>query len=127
MKRIFIPTKNGSDWQGLRAKPKLHWKKGASAMTAAAAWEGAGSVLSQEIAIALNSWSDWCFFRDSYPHARCLKSAMLTTMRSIPEPIVGLVLDHGARGLIGGRIVPRRSCPFDAEELEKGMGYESDV
>ena len=33
MKRIFIPTETGSDWQGLLAKPKLHWKKGASAMT----------------------------------------------------------------------------------------------
>jgi len=37
LKRIFIPTKTGSDWQSLLAKPELHWKKGASAMTAAAA------------------------------------------------------------------------------------------
>jgi hypothetical protein len=58
MKRIFIPTKNGSDWQGLLAKRKLHWKKGASAMTAAAAWEDAGGALPQEITIALNSSSD---------------------------------------------------------------------
>jgi len=47
VKRIFIPTKAGSDWQSLLAKPKLHWKKGASAMTAAAAWEDAGRALSR--------------------------------------------------------------------------------
>ena len=58
MKRIFIPTKTGSDWQGLLAKPKLHWKKGASAMTAAAAWEDAGGALPEEIATALHSSSD---------------------------------------------------------------------
>jgi hypothetical protein len=58
MKRIFIPTKTGSDWQGLLAKPKLHWKKGASAMTAAAAWEDAGDSLPAEIVSALDSSSD---------------------------------------------------------------------
>jgi hypothetical protein len=58
VKRIFIPTKSGSDWQGLLAKPKLHWKKGASAMTAAAAWEDAGSTLPQEIASVLDSSND---------------------------------------------------------------------
>jgi hypothetical protein len=55
MKRVFIPTKTGSDWQGLLAKPKLHWKKGASAMTAAAAWEDAKDSLPDEIGIILNS------------------------------------------------------------------------
>jgi hypothetical protein len=53
VKRIFVPTKSGSDWQGLLAKPKLHWKKGASAMTTAAAWEDAGSVLPSEIVTVL--------------------------------------------------------------------------
>ena len=55
MKRIFVPTSSGSDWQRLLAKPKLHWKKGASAMTAAAAWEGAGGELPEEIETALDS------------------------------------------------------------------------
>jgi hypothetical protein len=55
MKRIFVPTKNGSDWQDLLAKPKLHWKKGASAMTAAAAWEDSGENLPTEITNELNS------------------------------------------------------------------------
>jgi len=58
VKRIFIPTKTGTDWQGLLAKPKLHWKKGASAMTAAAAWEDAGNALPKEIAATLNSSGD---------------------------------------------------------------------
>ena len=58
MKRIFVPTKSGCDWQGLLAKPKLHWKKGASAMTTAAAWEDAGSVLPSEIVTALQSSSE---------------------------------------------------------------------
>ncbi len=58
MKRIFIPTKTGSDWQSLLAKPELHWKKGASAMTAAAAWEDAGNDLPKEIATALASSND---------------------------------------------------------------------
>src|SRR5271155_4811485 len=58
MKRIFIPTKTGSDWQGLLAKPDLHWKKGASAMTAAAAWEDARDALPDEIEKLLNSSGD---------------------------------------------------------------------
>ena len=49
MKRIFIPTSNGSDWQRLLAKPNLHWKMGASAMTAAASWETAGNAFPPEI------------------------------------------------------------------------------
>jgi hypothetical protein len=55
VKRIFIPTVNGSDWQRLLAQPKLQWKKGASAMTAAAAWEDAGDGLPKEIATTLQS------------------------------------------------------------------------
>jgi len=55
MKRIFVPTRSGSDWQRLLAKPKLHWKKGASAMTAAAAWEAAADRLPMEIAALLSS------------------------------------------------------------------------
>ncbi len=51
MKRIFIPTKTGSDWQRLLAKSTLHWKKGKSAMTAAAAWENAGDSLPSEITL----------------------------------------------------------------------------
>ena len=59
MKRIFVPTQNGSDWQRLLAKPELHWKKGYSAMTAAAAWEGApDGKLPNEIAETLNSSGD---------------------------------------------------------------------
>jgi hypothetical protein len=54
MKRIFVPTRDGADWQPLLAKPKLHWKKGASAMTAAAAWEDAGSELPPEISLLLS-------------------------------------------------------------------------
>ena len=55
MKRIFVPTRNGSDWQRLLAKPKLHWKQGASAMTAAASWEGAAGELPREISKLLTS------------------------------------------------------------------------
>ena len=58
MKRIFVPTRNGTDWQRLLAKPKLHWKKGASAMTAAAAWEDAGDSLPEEISRLLSSASE---------------------------------------------------------------------
>ena len=54
MKRIFVPTRSGTDWQRLLAKPTLHWKKGASAMTAAASWEGANSNLPSEIAALLS-------------------------------------------------------------------------
>jgi hypothetical protein len=55
MKRIFVPTRNGTDWQRLLAKPILHWKKGASAMTAAAAWEDAANKLPKEISHLLTS------------------------------------------------------------------------
>jgi len=55
MKRIFVPTSSGSDWQRLLAKPNLHWKRGASAMTAAACWEDAEGSLPAEIAALLES------------------------------------------------------------------------
>lgn len=58
MNRIFIPTKSGSDWQPLLAKPKLHWKRGASAMTTAAAWEAAEGVLPAEISLLLDLTGD---------------------------------------------------------------------
>jgi hypothetical protein len=58
MKRVFIQTKTGSDWQRLLDKPKLHWKKGASAMSTAAAWEDAGDVLPEEITRALDASND---------------------------------------------------------------------
>jgi hypothetical protein len=53
--RIFIPTRSGSDWQPLLAKPVLHWKKGASAMTTAASWEAAAGALPPEISALFNS------------------------------------------------------------------------
>lgn len=55
MKRIFVPTQTGADWQRLLAKPKLHWRVGASAMTAAAAWEAASDSLPPEIATLLDA------------------------------------------------------------------------
>jgi hypothetical protein len=54
MKRIFVPTRSAEDWQRLLAKPDLHWKPGASAMTAAACWEGANGGLPPEIRMLLN-------------------------------------------------------------------------
>jgi hypothetical protein len=55
MKRILVPTQSGSDWQRLLAKPKLHWKKGKSAMTTAACWEAADGKLPPEIVSVLES------------------------------------------------------------------------
>ncbi len=54
MKRIFVPTRSGTDWQPLLAKPETHWRKGASAMTAAAAWEDARNGLPDEIRTLLS-------------------------------------------------------------------------
>ncbi len=58
MKRVFVPTRSGADWQPLLAKPTLHWKSGASAMTTAAAWEAAADALPPEIARLLDSSKD---------------------------------------------------------------------
>jgi len=55
MKRIFVPTQTGSDWQRLLAKPSLHWSVGRSAMTAAACWETAADKLPQEISALLDA------------------------------------------------------------------------
>ncbi|MCB1616467.1 MAG: hypothetical protein KDI30_10675 [Pseudomonadales bacterium] len=55
MKRIFVPTQSGSDWQRLLGKPKLHWKKGYSAMSAAACWEDNHPHLPTEIMAILHS------------------------------------------------------------------------
>lgn len=58
MKRIFVPTRDGTDWQRLLAKPTLHWKMGASAMTAAASWEDASGELPAEISSLLSRTSE---------------------------------------------------------------------
>ena len=58
MKRIFVPTRTGSDWQPLLAQPIKHWKKGKSAMTAAACWEDVGTTFPPEVAVALAGAAD---------------------------------------------------------------------
>ncbi|MEH6611147.1 MAG: hypothetical protein V7696_17385 [Halioglobus sp.] len=58
MKRIFIPTSSGSDWQKLLAKPDLHWKSGRSAMSAAACWEDSFPNLPEDILNVLDSSED---------------------------------------------------------------------
>lgn len=58
MKRIFVPTTGGGDWQRRLAKPDLHWVPGKSAMSAAACWEGAASQLPPEVSAALESSGD---------------------------------------------------------------------
>ena len=58
MKRIFVPTTSGSDWQRLLGKPKLHWKQGYSAMSAAACWEDNQPNLPPEIVKTLESVKD---------------------------------------------------------------------
>ena len=78
MKRVFVPTRNGTDWQRLLAKPTLHWKKGASAMTAAASWESAPNGLPAEIASLLT-----CTGEDGL--------ANLSLLAAIPEWEVSLV------------------------------------
>ncbi len=49
MKRIFVSTKSGTDWQDSPVRPELHWKKGGSAMSVAACWEDAHPKLPSEI------------------------------------------------------------------------------
>ena len=59
MKRIFVPIQSGSDWQRLLAKPVLHWKRGASAMTTAPAWEAAArneALLGLQLLAAIPEW-----------------------------------------------------------------------
>ena len=58
MKRIFVPTVSGSDWQRLLGKPELHWKSGRSAMSAAACWEENEPHLPGEIAGVLEASGD---------------------------------------------------------------------
>lgn len=58
MKRIFVPTVSGFDWQRLLSKPELHWKSGRSAMTAAACWEESAPKLPDEITNVLEASGD---------------------------------------------------------------------
>jgi hypothetical protein len=58
MKRIFVPTESGSDWQRFLAKPTLHWKPGRSAMTLAAAWEATPDRFPPEVASTLDASGD---------------------------------------------------------------------
>lgn len=58
MKRVFVPSKSGSDWQRLLGKPDLHWKKGYSAMSTASCWEEASPLLPGEIRELFDSTND---------------------------------------------------------------------
>ncbi len=58
MKRIFVPTVSGSDWQRLLGKPELHWKTGRSAMSTAACWEANEPRLPREISDVLDASGD---------------------------------------------------------------------
>ena len=58
MKRIFVPTVSGSDWQRLLGKPGLHWKSGRSAMSTAACWEENDPHLPREILEVLEASGD---------------------------------------------------------------------
>jgi len=58
VKRIFVPTETGTDWQRLLGKPKLHWKKGRSAMSASACWEESQPQLPSEIIQVLEGSKD---------------------------------------------------------------------
>lgn len=58
MKRIFVPTETGTDWQRLLGRPKLHWKKEHSAMSVAACWEHNHPQLPTEILKVLDSSGD---------------------------------------------------------------------
>ena len=60
MKRIFVPTTSGTDWQRLLGKPKLHWKSGHSAMSAAACWETNHPNLPSEIVRTLEGTGEKC-------------------------------------------------------------------
>lgn len=62
MKRIFVPTETGTDWQRLLGKPKLHWKRGRSAMSAAACWEESQPKLPTEIIHVLDGSKDQRFY-----------------------------------------------------------------
>lgn len=54
MKRIFVPSTGPGDWQRLLAQPKKHWRRGYSAMCAAACWEANSQNLPPEISSLLN-------------------------------------------------------------------------
>jgi hypothetical protein len=55
MKRIVVPTTSAADWAPLLAKPKLHWKKGKSAMSLAACWEAAHPGMPPEVTRCLDA------------------------------------------------------------------------
>ncbi len=54
MKRILIPTQSAADWKRLLAQPDLHWKAGASAMSAAESWESSDG-FPAEVSAALDA------------------------------------------------------------------------
>ena len=60
MKRIFVPSTGPGDWQRLLAQPKKHWRRGYSAMCAAASWEADSQNLPSEIASLLNGSAEAC-------------------------------------------------------------------
>ncbi len=58
MKRIFVPTQSGTDWQRLLGQPRRHWKKGCSAMSVAACWEDSNPNLPKEVLATLRGAND---------------------------------------------------------------------
>jgi hypothetical protein len=131
MKRILIPTESFEDWQRLVARPELHWKAGASAMTIARAWEAAAGV-PPEVRRALNASSE--------PALRDLEPLLIVPEYKIPLPggsrasqsdvfvlargqaaLVAIVVEGKVDEPFGPTVGERRADP--SEGLEERYGF----
>ena len=115
---IAIPSNGPTDWQRVLAKPDLHWRSGASAMTLAACWEAAGGEFPPDVDRVLDS--------SGLPELDGLAPLLI-----IPEYPVALpggarpsmtdvfVLARGASGLVAIAVEGKVNEPFGALVEEK--------
>lgn len=117
LKRIFVPTQNGSDWQRLLAKPDLHWKVGKSAMTLAASWEAAHPFLPPEVSAACATIGVDAKYVAAFPEWQVALPGGATASQTDL-----LVLARSARGLAALAIEGKVDEPLGPTLGEKRVG-----
>ncbi len=118
MGTIAIPSNGPGDWQHVLAKPDLHWKPGASAMSLAACWEAAHGEFPPEVASMLNS--------SGIPDLVGLRPLLIVPEFKVPLPggdrpsqTDVFVLAKGGNGLVPIAVEGKVEEPFGPELGEK--------
>ena len=118
MGTIAIPSSGPHEWQRVLAKPDLHWKPGASAMTLAACWEAARGEFPGEVQNVLDT--------SGFPDLAGARPLLIIPEFRVPLPggdrasqTDVFVLAKGASGLVAVAVEGKVEEPFGPEIGEK--------